>query len=247
MLLSRADAPEHFKKERLMSDQVRQDTCGREQPGRHSRRRFLAVGVAAAGGGALALATGRTPSAFADTTSDIEVLNYALTLEHLEAAFYNQGAAQFSSKDFFKFGVTSNIGPGVSSNIGAYVELVRMHENTHVAALTQVITSLGGTPVGAGTYNFPYSDVSGFLRIAMALENTGVSAYDGAIHFLADNPDLLTTGATIATVEARHAAYFNLLNGVVPFPSAFDTPLTPQQVYQIASQFIVSIPPITLP
>lgn len=210
-----------------------------------SRRRFLITGAAAAGGSALALSLGKAPAAFADITNDINVLNYALTLEHLEAAFYNQGA-QISSMEFFKFGITTGLGPGVSRNIGQFIGLVREHENQHVTTLTQVITSLHGIPVAAGTYNFPYQNVAGFLKIAMALENTGVSAYDGAIHLLADNPTLLTAGATIATVEARHASYFNLLNGVVPFPSAFDAPLTPCQIYNIAKQFIVSVPPTPL-
>lgn len=227
---------------------ITESTTPREEhAGKRSRRSFLAAGAAVAGGGALALTLGKAPPAFASITSDIVVLNYALTLEHLEAAFYNEGATRISGRDLFKFGVTHNLGPGVSRNIPGYIELVREHENTHVATLTQVITSLGGAPVAAGTYKFPYSDANGFLQIAMALENTGVSAYDGAIHFLADNPDLLTAGATIATVEARHASYFNLLNGAVPFPAAFDTPKTPQEIVAIASQFIVSIPSITLP
>jgi hypothetical protein len=56
------------------------------------------------------------------------------------------------------------------------------------------------------------------------LENVGVSAYDGTLAFLT-SPQLQTTGATIASVEARHAAYLNLLRGMIPFPDALDTPL----------------------
>jgi hypothetical protein len=65
-----------------------------------------------------------------------------------------------------------------------------------------------------------------------------VSAYDGAISLI-ETEDLLTAGATIATVEARHASYLNLLNGDSPFPDAFDEPLTPKEVLDAAGGFIV--------
>ena len=53
--------------------------------------------------------------------------------------------------------------------------------------------------------------------MAEFLENTGVSAYDGAIAYI-KAAKLQTAGATIATVEARHASYLNLINGDLPFP-----------------------------
>jgi hypothetical protein len=63
-----------------------------------------------------------------------------------------------------------------------------------------------------------------------------VSAYDGAIGLI-DAPELQTAGATIATVEARHAAYLNDLNGDSPFPAAFDTPLSMEEVLAAAAPF----------
>ncbi len=66
-------------------------------------------------------------------------------------------------------------------------------------------------------------------------------AYDGAIARI-NSGDLQTTGATIATVEARHAAYLNLINGDDPFPAAFDEPKTEEQVLAIAGKFIVACP-----
>ena len=104
-----------------------------------------------------------------------------------------------------------------------------------------VISDLGGEPVSEAEYNFGVTDGASFLTTAQALENTGVSAYDGAGQFL-ENPDLLTAAGTIVAVEARHAAYLNLLNGVLPFPSPFETPLTPDEVLAIAGPFIVSDP-----
>ena len=75
------------------------------------------------------------------------------------------------------------------------------------------------------TYDFgdAYTDADAFLATAAALENTGVSAYDGAGQFLAD-PELLTAAGSIVAVEARHASYLNLITGEVPFPAAFETP-----------------------
>ncbi len=181
------------------------------------------------------------PCTAADTTTDIEILNYALTLEHLEAAFYVQGLNTFSAKSFQSGKLTSQLGPRVSGQLYDYLKLIRDHELTHVQKLITTIQSLGGTPVGPCTYNFGYSTTEQFLKIAQILENTGVSAYDGAIALIC-NPDLQTAGATIATVEARHAAYLNLVNGEVPFPSAFDTPLTMSEVLTAAGQFIVSCP-----
>ena len=78
-----------------------------------------------------------------------------------------------------------------------------------------------------------------FMMTAAALENTGVSAYDGAGQFISD-PDLLTAAGSIVAVEARHASYLNLLNGEMPFPAAFETPLTMDEVLEIAGPFIVS-------
>jgi hypothetical protein len=109
---------------------------------------------------------------------------------------------------------------------------------THVQTLIGVIQKLGGTPVGPACYNFGYSTVDQFVQVAQALEDTGVMAYDGAIALI-QSPDLQTAGATIATVEARHAAYLRLLNGNIPFPAPFDTPKTMQEILAIAGQFIV--------
>ena len=78
-----------------------------------------------------------------------------------------------------------------------------------------------------------------FLAIAKVLEDTGVSAYDGAVKLIRD-PGLLTAAATIATVEARHAAYLRLITGDIPFPAAFDTAKTMQEILAAVDPFIVS-------
>jgi hypothetical protein len=100
---------------------------------------------------------------------------------------------------------------------------------------------LGGKPAGESEYDFGVNSVADFIATAQVLEDTGVMAYDGAIAYI-DKPGLQTAGATIATVEARHASYLRLLNGEVPFPKAFDEPKAPRQVCEMVDPFITKSP-----
>ena len=162
----------------------------------------------------------------------VDVLNYALTLEHLEHAFYRDGLDQFTEEDF--------TAAGYAPVVYEYFGLIRDHEAAHVDTLTQVVNDLGGTPVEEAQYDFGYADVAGFVGVAQALENTGVAAYQGAAGDLIDEDELLTAALTIHGVEARHAAYLNGLTGVSPFPDATNPTLTPDEVLEIATPFIVS-------
>jgi hypothetical protein len=205
---------------------------------RLSRRGMLINSLKLAGGAAVALSLTTMPGASSirgmaaaqDMTGDLDVLNYALTLEHLEYAFYRDGIGLFT------FGNDSR-GQSIDTNLAA----IRDHEGAHVETLTSVITDLGGEPVAEATYDFgdAYTEPMAFLATAAALENTGVSAYDGAGQFITD-PELLTAAGSIVAVEARHASYLNLLNGELPFPAAFETPLTMDEVLEIAGPFLVS-------
>lgn len=160
----------------------------------------------------------------------VDVLNYALTLEHLEYSFYRDGLATY---DAAAFGAA-----GYAANVYDYFGMIRDHEMTHVDTLVTVINDLGGEPVAEATYDFGYTDLAGFINVAKALENTGVSAYEGAAKFLIGEDELLTAALTIHGVEARHAAYLNGLTGESPFPVAFDPPLSPDEVLKIAGPFI---------
>jgi rubrerythrin len=203
-----------------------------------SRRGLLGGSLKVAGGAAIAMSLTTIPGGFSirsmvaakELTSDLDVLNYALTLEHLEYAFYRDGVGLFS------FGEDGR-GQSIDTNFAA----IRDHEGAHVEILASVITDLGGTPVEEATYDFgdAYSDPMAFMATAAALENTGVSAYDGAGQFITD-PELLTAAGSIVAVEARHASYLNLLTSEIPFPAAFETPLTMDEVLEIAGPFIVS-------
>lgn len=207
-----------------------------------SRREFLRRS-AAVGGGALALSVAGSNAALAhdaesDDVSDVDVLNYALTLEHLEYAFYRDGLKKFDEEALTGSETLGAFGDAITQDVHTNFADIRDHEKAHVDTLTKVITDLGGEPVEEDNYDFGVSNADEFIAVAAVLENTGVSAYDGAIHLIG-NADLLTAGATIATVEARHASYLNVLNGEDPFPAAFDETKTMEEVIDAASQFIV--------
>lgn len=165
--------------------------------------------------------------------NEVDVLNYALTLEHIESTFYREGLAQFDVAAFEALGYQA----GVRDRIAVIGE----NEAQHVDALTAAIKSLKGEPVEEATYDFGYTDLASFLQVAALLEKTGVSAYEGAAQYLIDNDDLLTAALTIHGSEARHSAYLNVVTGnESPFPMAFDPVLTPAEVLEIAGPLIVS-------
>lgn len=143
------------------------------------------------------------------TTSIVSILNYALTLEYLEANFYNTG-----------LGTSALVSMGSATEI-AGLKLIQTDENNHVAFLTQTITSLGGTPVTytaaqfdfTGSGNFPtvFSSFDTFLAVAGTFEDTGVRAYKGRAPELLRNQTVLTAALNIHSVEARHASHLRML------------------------------------
>jgi hypothetical protein len=203
-----------------------------------ARRQFLKRAAIGTGVAAASIALVR-PVAASPAVSDLDVLNYALTLEHLEYAFYRDGLTALPRGAFQRSRLLRGLGGEVTSRFYGYLQQIADHERVHVETLETVITSLGGTPVTECTYSFGYQDADGFLNVAQVLENTGVMAYDGAVALI-QSPELQTAAATIATVEARHASYLNLLNGTNPFPAAFDTPKTMDEILAAAGGFIVS-------
>lgn len=211
-----------------------------------SRRSMLKT-TAITGGGAAALtlfggrafaqddATPEDGEEMSDSESPFEgpvdVVQYALTLEHLETAFYRDGLAEL--------GVDAITALGFQAGVFDKLSEIAAHEAAHVEALTGVVEQLGGTPVEEASYDFGYTDAAGFLQVAQALEDTGVGAYGGAAQYLIEEDELLTAALTIHGVEARHAAYLAILNGGNPFPDAVNPPLTPAEVLDIATPLIV--------
>jgi hypothetical protein len=157
-------------------------------------------------------------------------LNYALTLEHLEATFYREAVAKFANADY--------LAAGLQTSVRDYIVDIAGHEKDHVDVLTSVIAKLKGTPATEASYDFGYTDLTSFLATAAAIENLGVAAYTGAAQYLIDNDDLLTAALTIHGVEARHASYLNVVTGANPFPDAVDAPKTKDEVLGVAGPFI---------
>jgi rubrerythrin len=119
--------------------------------------------------------------------SDLEVLQYASTLENLEAALYEQALARFTAKDFASAGFADWVRSRVSQ--------IAEHESSH-------------NSVPPCQYTFPFEDPATFVGFATAIENIGVSAYVGANQYISD-PLYRTIAASILSVEARHQGFFN--------------------------------------
>lgn len=169
----------------------------------------------------------------ASNITDADILNFALTLEHLEAAFYSQGLAKYDAKAFSS--------SGFGDDTRKKIQAISDDETAHVTFLTAALTAAGATPVQACNYTFPHVDAKSFLAVSQILEGVGVSAYLGAAGSI-KNAAYLTAAATILTVEARHNAYVRLVNGESPFPTAFDTPVDPRAIVTLATPFFTGCP-----
>jgi len=179
---------------------------------------FRRAGLIAGGG----LVAAGVPIAFAGaqggalSKGDVKILNYALTLEYLEAAFYAEANAKGKLK-------------GIAAT---FAQVVGAHEAAHVAALEK---ALGSQAVKKPSFDFKGTTGSEktFLATAKTLEDTGVSAYQGQAGNIKAAPVLATAGSILA-VEARHAAWVRDILGAgkdpVPAPEAFSTPKSMSQV-----------------
>ncbi|EWC48913.1 hypothetical protein DRE_00218 [Drechslerella stenobrocha 248] len=201
-----------------------------------SRLLAVAVGVAAFAGLGDALPH-RLPSfskrQATGALTDTDILQFALTLEHLEATFYAQGFARFPDSDFAALGLTPD-------QIVA-LKKVGETEATHVTVLSDVISKIPAVPVQPCTYNFGFTTAANMVATARILEAVGVSAYLGAAP-LVTSKDVLAAAASIVTVEARHQTFILGASGELPIPQAFDAALGPLSVFTLAAAFIESCP-----
>lgn len=160
-------------------------------------------------------------------------MSSALTLEWLEATFYQQGFAQFPATDFQALGLDQR-------EIDDLLKIGKTEEE-HVILLQGAIAQAGVQPVQPCTYNFGFTDAASMVGTAAVLENVGVSAYLGAAALVSDG-SILTTAGSILTVEARHQTFVRTATRGIAVPQAFDTPLSPKQVFSLAAPFISSCP-----
>ncbi|KAK8065340.1 Protein rds1 [Apiospora hydei] len=164
---------------------------------------------------------------------DVDILQFALTLEWLEGTFYQQGFAKFKDSEFAALGLnTAQI---------ADLKQVGQTELEHVGLLQSAIAQAGVKPVQPCEYDFGFTDAKGMVGTAAVLENVGVSAYLGAAPLLSD-PKILATAGSILTIEARHQTFIRGAAGATAIPQALDTPLGPKAVFSLAAPFIKSCP-----
>ncbi|WP_338201897.1 ferritin-like domain-containing protein [Candidatus Nephthysia bennettiae] len=188
----------------------------------------VGAALAACGNGGSTSSSTPAPAQSAATApkfsdDDMGILNYALTLEYLEAEFYAKGTAGSLLGDDAK-----------------YITPIAQHEAAHVQALTQTIQKVGGTPAKKPTFKFPdgtFTDKAKFLATAQVFEETGVKAYQGQVTKIKDKT-ILGAAASIAGVESRHAAVIaDILNKKqVPAPVEANAPMS--EIIQAITPFL---------
>jgi rubrerythrin len=204
-----------------------------------SRRKFIAVGGSSTALAAFLAACGSDSDSGTTTSTmgssggasetaefgkgDVGILNYALTLEYLETAFY----ADVVKSGLFK---------------GAELETIRkfgQEEAEHVQALTAAVKSLGGKPAPEPKTEFPLKSAKSVLELAATVENLGAAAYLGQAANI-QSPEVLASALAIHSVEGRHAAVLNTLLGESITPDgAFAKPADVQMVLKSVEPFIV--------
>lgn len=192
-----------------------------------SRRKFLigsgaTVGAAALfGASSLGLTQGQllgmqiASAQSINLNSDMDILMFALTLEHIEDAAYR----------------ALNASGLLSGRVAQYFQDFGGHEHAHVVALTDTITKLGGTPVAEqASYSFPtFSNQDEVVKFFAIVEEVGAGAYLGAAPLLKDKA-LLAAAASIHDVEAQHASVLRAVMGDAEPAPAFGSPKTLDEV-----------------
>jgi hypothetical protein len=189
-----------------------------------SRRGLL--GLTLAGAGALVLMRGGGAAAAGISATDVNILNYALTLEYLQASFYTEAERS-------------------GALAGKTAQAARVVGATERAHVTAFLDLLGSKAVKRPTFDFhgTTEQQSAFLKTAVALEDLAVAAYKGQAPKLQSNA-VLAAAVGIHSVEARHAAWMRALFGVTPAVNAFDQPASRASVGRIvaSTQFVVDKP-----
>jgi hypothetical protein len=155
---------------------------------------------------------------------DLGILNYALTLEYLETAFY---------ADVVKSGLFKGAELAAIKKFGE-------EEAEHVSALTAAVKQLGGKPAPEPKTEFPLENAKAVVELAGTVENLGAAAYLGQAGNI-ESPEVLASALAIHSVEGRHAATLNLMLGKSITPDgAFAKPADVATVLKSVEPFIVS-------
>jgi len=188
----------------------------------------LAAFIAACGGSSSSSSTAGDPPAAATANAttpngsgDLAIVNYALTLEYLEAQFYDKVVA-------------SGLFSGQNLSV---IKTFRAEEHAHVSALMAAASKLG-TPATQPQGKFPIHSAAQVTRLAGAVENLGAAAYLGQAGNI-KSKEILAAALAIHTVEARHAATLNtLLKMSITPDGAFAKPMSMSQVLAAVKPFI---------
>ena len=155
---------------------------------------------------------------------DTAILNFALTLEYLQADFYTEVERLKTLK----------------GRLREQARVVGAHERAHVRAFRDV---LGANAVKKPRFDYrgATEDAERFRRTAVAFEDLAVAAYKGQAPRIR-RKEYLVPALAVHTVEARHAAWIRRLAGSQPAAEAFDEPLTRERALGIvaATRFQVS-------
>lgn len=205
-------------------EQIDPEACERLDTRRNSLKAFSGIGkklaltaLPLALGGMFKKAYGQTST----TTSIVDVLNFALSLEYLESSFFTDGLN------------TANLITDQSQRDA--ITKIAAHETEHVAFLTTTIKALSGTPVAkkpsydytaGGAFPDALTNINTFLAIGQTFEDTGVRAYKGQAGNLISNNDVLLGALKIHSMEARHASHLRRMRGMMSWITG-NTPSVP--------------------
>jgi hypothetical protein len=206
---------------------------------RRSFVRNLGLATAAAG----IIASSKDADAQSSSLSVVDVLNFALNLEYLEAEFYTVATTGGTINNFGititgsgTAGATTGGGPVSFPTNSTLTQQVAQElaedERFHVALLQNTILALGGTPIAKPAINLNalgigFTNQNDFLTLARIFEEIGVTAYGGAAPLLVSNPTVLGYAARILATEAEHVGFIRALINQIQISV---TPLDPVDV-----------------